>query len=166
MAQGMAIMLPRNYLTDLAVDLMHPAKGQGWVALEARLGNSPAPVSLLQSEMFDPKACVWLRQHEAKLVDVFFRMCDRHARPRLGLLVVETYDLKQPSIRRGRRLEHQDGDLFSLRNLHGRRAECRECVLERIHVFTFAHRRSPIVRSLPIPGCLVSSAPGRRPGSA
>ena len=69
--KGMAIMLPRNNLIDLAVDLMHPAKGQGWVALEARLSNLSAPVTLLQSEIFDPKACVWLQQHQAKLVDVF-----------------------------------------------------------------------------------------------
>ena len=69
--KGMAIMLPRDNLIDLSVDLMHPAKGLGWVALEARLSNSSTPVTLLQSEVFDPKAWVWLQQHQPKLIDVF-----------------------------------------------------------------------------------------------
>jgi hypothetical protein len=78
--KGMAIMLARDRLTGLAIDLVRPAKGRGWVALEARLSNSSAPVTLLQSELFDPKALIWLQQHQAKLVDVFgcaIATCDR-----------------------------------------------------------------------------------------
>lgn len=69
--KGMAIMLPRDSLIDLSIDLMHPAKGKGWVALDARLSGRTAPVTLLQSTAFDAQALVWLQQHEAKLVDVF-----------------------------------------------------------------------------------------------
>jgi len=69
--KGMAIMLPRNNLIGLFVELMHPAKGQGWVALEARLGGRTASVALLQSAVFDPRALTWLQQHQAVLADVF-----------------------------------------------------------------------------------------------
>jgi hypothetical protein len=69
--KGMAILLPRDRLIDLSIDLMHPAKGKGWVVLDARLSGQTAPIALLQSEAFDPKALAWLQQHEAKLVDVF-----------------------------------------------------------------------------------------------
>jgi hypothetical protein len=69
--KGMAIMLARDRLTGLSVDLMHPAKGSGWVSLDARVSGQRAPVTLLQSVVFDPKALVWLQQHEAKLVEVF-----------------------------------------------------------------------------------------------
>jgi hypothetical protein len=69
--KGMAIMLARDRLIDLSIDLMHPAKGKGWVALDARLSGQAARVTLLQSVVFDPKALLWLQQHEAKLVDVF-----------------------------------------------------------------------------------------------
>lgn len=69
--KGMAILLPRDRLIDLSIDLMYPAKGKGWVALDARLSGRTAPITLLQSEAFDPKALGWLQQHEAKLVDVF-----------------------------------------------------------------------------------------------
>jgi hypothetical protein len=58
-------------LTGLSIDLMHPAKGSGWVSLDARVSGQRAPVTLLQSAVFDPKALVWLQQHEAKLVEVF-----------------------------------------------------------------------------------------------
>ena len=69
--KGMAIMLPRNNLVDLSVELMHPAKGQGWVALEARLGNRSASIALLHSAVFDPRALAWLQQHQAVLAGVF-----------------------------------------------------------------------------------------------
>lgn len=71
--KGMAIMLPRGNLIDLWVDLVHPAKGNGWVALEARLSGQAAPVTLLQSAVFDPKALAWLQQRETMLADVFGR---------------------------------------------------------------------------------------------
>jgi hypothetical protein len=78
--KGMAIMLPRDKLIELAIELMHPAKGGGWVALEARLSNRSMPVALLQSAAFDPHALAWLQQHQAKLVGVFGHAITTHDR--------------------------------------------------------------------------------------
>jgi hypothetical protein len=69
--KGMAIALPRDKLAGITIELMHPAKGRGWVALEARLDGHMMPVSLLQSLAFDPRALAWLQDHEAPLAEVF-----------------------------------------------------------------------------------------------
>lgn len=69
--KGMAIMLPRKNLTALVIDVMQPAKGQGWVALQARRSDLPVPITLLESAVFDSRAVDWLQQHQALLADVF-----------------------------------------------------------------------------------------------
>ena len=69
--KGMAIVLPRGSVAGLTIDLMRPAKGQGWVALETRRSDLSAPVTLLQSRVFDPHALAWLEQHQSPLSEVF-----------------------------------------------------------------------------------------------
>jgi hypothetical protein len=69
--KGMAIALPRDRLTGLSIEMMRPAKGGGWVALEARLAARPVPVTLMQCVTFQETALAWLNEHRQRLASAF-----------------------------------------------------------------------------------------------
>ena len=68
--KGSSILLHRGQLTGIAVMFMRPAKGSGWVALEAIVQAQPSTVSLLQT-IYNPDALAWLLQHQSQLSRVF-----------------------------------------------------------------------------------------------
>jgi hypothetical protein len=65
--KGNAIALSLKALDELTIEIMRPAKGHGWVALEAITQEAHAPVTLLQSMHFNSEALVWLLQHKSQI---------------------------------------------------------------------------------------------------
>jgi hypothetical protein len=65
--KGKAIALGRKALGGLAIEVMRPAKGRGWVVLEANTQETQGPVPLLQSTYFSSEAMMWLLQHKSQI---------------------------------------------------------------------------------------------------
>jgi len=65
------MVLERRNVTGLSIDFMRPAKGRGWVALEAKLKDQAAPTTLLQSLVYSEDAVTWLLSVREQLCSVF-----------------------------------------------------------------------------------------------
>ena len=65
--KGKTVVIGCKELLGLAIEIMHPAKGQGWVSLEATVESQRPPVSLLESMQFSSLAAEWLFEHKAQL---------------------------------------------------------------------------------------------------
>lgn len=65
--KGKAVSVAYGEFLGLAVEIMHPAKGKGWVSLEAKAESHRPPVSLLESLRFSSPAVEWLLEHKAQL---------------------------------------------------------------------------------------------------
>ena len=71
--KGEMVLLDRSKLESLSAEFMRPAKGRGWVALEAKLSNQPVPVPLLQCMYFNEAAVAWLVQRQQQFERLFGR---------------------------------------------------------------------------------------------
>jgi len=68
-----AIVLPWGDVRSLSLDVMRPAKGRGWVALEAIVGKSGANTTLLQSLTYSAEALHAL-QSKLPQIEALFNM--------------------------------------------------------------------------------------------
>lgn len=65
--KGKTVAIGCKELLGLAIEIMYPAKGQGWVSLEAKVESQRLPVSLLESMQFSSLAVEWLFEHKVQL---------------------------------------------------------------------------------------------------
>ncbi len=56
----MGISIQRSAITDASIEVMRPAKGQGWVSLSVRCSNVRGRIALLESPYFSERALTWL----------------------------------------------------------------------------------------------------------
>ena len=66
-----AIVLAKKSVAGLTIDSMRPARGRGWVALEAKVQEQRAPITLLQSLFYSADAVDWLLARKERMESIF-----------------------------------------------------------------------------------------------
>ena len=73
------LVLDRAGIDWLSINFMRPAKGAGWVALQAKLKNQRVPLTLLESRVFREDALAWLLDRKSRIEALFcceISVCD------------------------------------------------------------------------------------------
>lgn len=66
-----SVVVDRAGITSLSVSFMRPAKGRGWVSLEAKSKEGIATVVLLQTLIYSNEALEWLQAKQKMLESLF-----------------------------------------------------------------------------------------------